>query len=505
MEQQILVDISPIIKDGVNLSHIKNIILIDKTIETPEIFFLENNNETLPIYYNYYTDREKLFEYLEQEFINIDRIAFIFDNSMMNNKFFLNNQLFFTDNDIIQFENNKECLENYSSNVIFLIKICKKFNIKNVDFLACNSLEHNNWKIYYELLKHFSTTVIGASNDLTGNIKYGGDWVMENTNEDIQNIYFNENITNYNSTLFSSSISYLVSSSYNRSAFLFVIETTNNFSNLVLTNFTNLNFKSMATDLQKIYKVYYREKDVGTFLLASNVNNLNINLLPNKKYEIILIFTNYNEYGDGYYIYNIQTIPINSVLSSTNELKMYPSNSSYFIISTFNPNNLTTYNTLKNAPVRNQYLTLNYAFQLTPTIANFLIPTKTYGNVPFQITQPTSNSSGSFSYTSSNTSVATISGSTITILGAGSSTITATQEATSDYTSGTITTTFQVNQSTTTNPVIINNNNNELLYFMNTSSSYANITNNLDINYDLIASIYKVLTGNNISITKSNN
>ena len=30
---------------------------------------------------------------------------------------------------------------------------------------------------------------------------------MENTNEDIQNIYFNENITNYSSTLVSSSIS----------------------------------------------------------------------------------------------------------------------------------------------------------------------------------------------------------------------------------------------------------------------------------------------------------
>ena len=149
MEQQISLDIYPIIKDGLIISHIKNIILIDKTIETPEIFFLENNNETLPIYYNYYTDREKLFEYLEQSFINIDRLAFIFDNSMMNNKKFLNSELFFTDNDIIQFENNKECLENYSSNVIFLIKICKQFNIKNVDFLACNSLEHNNWKIYY--------------------------------------------------------------------------------------------------------------------------------------------------------------------------------------------------------------------------------------------------------------------------------------------------------------------------------------------------------------------
>ena len=140
----------------------------------------------------------------------------------------------------------------------------------------------------------------------------------------------------------------------------------------------------------------------------------------------------------------------------------------------------------------------------TPTITNFSIATKTYGDAPFTITQPSSNSSGSFSYTSSNTLVATISENTITIVGAGSSTITATQAATTDYTSGTITTTFQVNQSTPTNPAIINNGN-ELLYFMGTSSNYANITNDLEINYDLITTSYKVLTGNNIKITKSNN
>jgi len=63
---------------------------------------------------------------------------------------------------------------------------------------------------------------------------------------------------------------------------------------------------------------------------------------------------------------------------------------------------------------------------------------------------------------------------------------------------------FQVNQSTSTNPVIINNSN-ELLYFLNTTSTYCNITNSLEINYDLITSSYKVLTGNNITITKSNN
>lgn len=142
--------------------------------------------------------------------------------------------------------------------------------------------------------------------------------------------------------------------------------------------------------------------------------------------------------------------------------------------------------------------------QLPPTITNFSIPTKTFGNTPFQITQPTSNSSGSFSYASSNLSVATISGNTITIVGVGNSTIIATQAATTNYTSGTIETTFQVNQSTPTNPVMIDSAVN-LLYFMNTSSTYGNITNSLEIDENLLSSSYKVLTGNNITITKSNN
>ena len=91
MEQKITIDNSPIIKDSISIADIKKIILIDETIENKQIFFSSNNNETLPIYYNYYTDRDKLFEYLEKEFINIDRIAIIFNNSMINNKYFLNN------------------------------------------------------------------------------------------------------------------------------------------------------------------------------------------------------------------------------------------------------------------------------------------------------------------------------------------------------------------------------------------------------------------------------
>jgi len=79
-----------------------------------------------------------------------------------------------------------------------------------------------------------------------------------------------------------------------------------------------------------------------------------------------------------------------------------------------------------------------------PTIGAFNVPAKMMGSVPFQITPPTSNSGGAFSYTSSTTSVATISGSTITVVGAGTSTITATQASFGTFASGTATATFTV-------------------------------------------------------------
>ena len=86
----------------------------------------------------------------------------------------------------------------------------------------------------------------------------------------------------------------------------------------------------------------------------------------------------------------------------------------------------------------------------TTTLSNFSVPTKTVGDSPFQITAPTSNSNGAFTYSSSNTAVATVAGTTITIVGSGSSTITASQAATANYTSKTITATLVVNTATTT-------------------------------------------------------
>ena len=79
---------------------------------------------------------------------------------------------------------------------------------------------------------------------------------------------------------------------------------------------------------------------------------------------------------------------------------------------------------------------------IAPTIT-FTIPSKTFGDAAFTLS-PTSNSPGAFTFTSSNTSVATISGSIVTIIANGTSTITATQASSGDYSSATATATLTV-------------------------------------------------------------
>jgi hypothetical protein len=80
-----------------------------------------------------------------------------------------------------------------------------------------------------------------------------------------------------------------------------------------------------------------------------------------------------------------------------------------------------------------------------PTLSNFSVPSKLLTDAPFAITAPTSNSSGAFTYSSSNINVATITGNMITIVGGGSSTITAIQAAAGGFGSGSITANFVVN------------------------------------------------------------
>lgn len=84
-----------------------------------------------------------------------------------------------------------------------------------------------------------------------------------------------------------------------------------------------------------------------------------------------------------------------------------------------------------------------------PKITAFSVPAKVVGDAPFKLTAPTSDSAGTFTYTSSNTAVATIVGDMVSIVGAGTSVIKATQAANGKFTSGEITLDLIVTNSAT--------------------------------------------------------
>jgi hypothetical protein len=83
---------------------------------------------------------------------------------------------------------------------------------------------------------------------------------------------------------------------------------------------------------------------------------------------------------------------------------------------------------------------------LDPMIGTMPAITKTYGAAPFTLTAPTTNSDGAITYTSSNTSVATVDATTglVTLTGTGTTTITASQAATASYASASTSTTLTV-------------------------------------------------------------
>ena len=90
---------------------------------------------------------------------------------------------------------------------------------------------------------------------------------------------------------------------------------------------------------------------------------------------------------------------------------------------------------------------------ITPILTNFSVAPRVYGTAPFILTNPVStntDSAATFTFTSSNTAVADISGRTVTIKNSGQTVITATQAATPGYSTATITANFTVNIATPT-------------------------------------------------------
>lgn len=145
----------------------KNLLFIDRSLRDYQVFVDSVNPETIPIVYDASLPE---YEALEGTF---DRIGIVFSNTP--DPQFLGQPFFES----------------------ILPDLIRTYQVKVVDFLACNTLLDPAWLDYYAFLKSETGVTIGASDDLTGNLKYGGDWVMESTSQDIEPIYFTQKIEYY--------------------------------------------------------------------------------------------------------------------------------------------------------------------------------------------------------------------------------------------------------------------------------------------------------------------
>lgn len=172
-----------------------NLCLVDIETDHDKIFESSINMNTELHYYNV---EDKYFS-INKNTINssYDRLCFIFKKQKPCIDKFLNNKPLFTKSDLVLYEKSNLCSQNFN----LVLKLIKKFKIKTVDFLACELLLYSEWKTYFSILEKLTGVVVGASSNKTGNIVYGGDWILESNMENIKNIYFNSNILNYTDLL----------------------------------------------------------------------------------------------------------------------------------------------------------------------------------------------------------------------------------------------------------------------------------------------------------------
>jgi hypothetical protein len=174
---------------------IQNILLIDQSVTQYQVFYDSANASSYPILYNSLTKREDLSQLLSQ-FTHLDRIAFAFHGiypGCYYDKPFLEEDPYFT------LDSSGSVI--VSENVSFVQSLISTFTVSHVDFLGCNLLLSEEWIKYFDVLSANSDCVVGASNDQTGNLKYGGDWILENTIENVRDTYFTSQIEDLTTTL----------------------------------------------------------------------------------------------------------------------------------------------------------------------------------------------------------------------------------------------------------------------------------------------------------------
>ena len=262
--------------DALDTSSIQNILLISCKVVESQQFFDSASSNTFPIIYSQNSAKIELLELLRNKFQNgVKRIAFAFHDPLNGDETFLDNKSFFEENDLIENQTT------FSENVSFLTDLITEFKVEHCDFLACNSLQYSNWKKYYELLNKMTNVISGASNDNTGNIQYGADWVMENTNENVKDIYFTSSIDNYTSSLLLFIVGDLNYSTSGTSATVTGASTSAP-SNWILTIPSTVTNNSITYNVTSIGQGAFSDKlNLESVIIPNSVTNIDNNAFRN--------------------------------------------------------------------------------------------------------------------------------------------------------------------------------------------------------------------------------
>lgn len=160
------------------------------------LILLESYIKDLDIFKNSIKDIHKQITYYENTLVS-DIIKEV-DNSFTNLAFVYHNPghcevPFFLE------DNLKRKFKYFSDNLISLFNQIKKITGNlTIDLITCN-LNREDFKTEIQMIENEFNIKFNYSVDLTGNDH--GNWIMENTGLDIKDLYFNENIKDWNYTL----------------------------------------------------------------------------------------------------------------------------------------------------------------------------------------------------------------------------------------------------------------------------------------------------------------
>ncbi len=154
----------------------KNILLVDTGVPNFKVFEDSLNENTCVVHYSLNITRfDELLKNICEKISVAERIGLVFrkeDNILIDGL------------TIIKSEER-------------IISLIKRFNVKHLDILACNTLKHPEWKELYAQLKDKTGVNIYASCGNTGNLNYGDNWNMEMTIQEVETNYFKEPLEYY--------------------------------------------------------------------------------------------------------------------------------------------------------------------------------------------------------------------------------------------------------------------------------------------------------------------